>query len=89
MKLINALIVSSLGLSLAACSVSISDSGVHEADVYEGRDDFVTVTLPSGDRDSFNCPDETEVFVVDARDEGRGMIYGCRTASAKIPALEE
>jgi len=86
MKLINAILVSALALSLAACSISIEDGG-YGNDIYDGRADYVTVTLPSGQKDSFRCPQEMEVFVVDDTEEGRGMVYGCRSRGAATPAL--
>lgn len=89
MKLVNATVVSILALSLAACSISVSDSGIHEAEIYEGRDDYVTVTLPSGDKDSFSCPDEMHIFVVDAKDSGGGIVYGCRSDDADVPGRGE
>lgn len=87
MKLVNAAIVSAMALSLSACAVSIGDGDYdYDGDRYH-RDDRVTVTLPSGDKDSFSCPDEMEVFVIDATEEGRGMVYGCRSRDAAMPTL--
>jgi len=86
MKLVNATVVSMLAFSLAACSISVSDSGINEAELHHGRDDYVTVTLPSGRKDTFSCPDEMHIFVVDAKDSGKGIVYGCRSDDAAAPA---
>lgn len=89
MKPLNAILVSALAFSLSACAVSIGDGDYdHDRDGDYRSGDYMTVTLPSGDKDSFSCPEEMDVFVVDATDEGRGMIYGCRTSDAAVPALK-
>jgi len=87
-KLINATLVSVLSLSLSACAISIGD-GDYDYDRdsdHHGRSDYMTVTLPSGDKDSFACPSEMDVFVIDGTDEGKGLVYGCRSKGAAIPA---
>ncbi len=88
MKLINATLVSCAMLSLSACAVSIGDGAYDYDGEHRSRYDNVTVTLPSGDHDSFGCPDEMEAFVVDSVKEGKGMIYGCRSRDAALPALD-
>ena len=89
MKPINAILVSALALSLSACAVSIGDGDYdYDRDGDYHRDDHVSVTLPSGDKDSFSCPDEMDVFVVDATDENRGLIYGCRSRNAPMPTVK-
>jgi len=87
MKLINATLVSALSLSLAACAVSIGDGDYDSGyDSNHRHGDYMTVTLPSGDKDSFSCPDEMDVFVIDGTDQGKGLVYGCRSSGAALPA---
>jgi uncharacterized lipoprotein len=87
MKLINATIVSAVCLTLGACSVSITDDGVKRDYRDYEKDDRITVTLPNGDRDNFSCPAGTTSFVLNRKDEGMGMAYGCRTNGAPMPTL--
>lgn len=85
MKPFNALIVSATCLTLGACAISIGD------DDYDGNhygNDAVTVTLPSGDTSHFRCPDELNIFVVDGTNEGRGLIYGCRSRGVSVPVID-
>ena len=88
MKPINALIVPAACLLLGACSVSITDDGIERDYRDYKKDDRITVTLPNGDRDSFSCPDGTTSFVLNRKDEGLGMVYGCRTNGAPMPSLD-
>lgn len=86
MKAFHVTLVSAASLMLGACSVNISDDGVNRHN--SGYDyDRVTVTLPDGDRDSFSCPQGTSSFVINRKDEGLGMAYGCRTNGAPIPTF--
>ncbi|TNE65497.1 MAG: hypothetical protein EP335_05570 [Alphaproteobacteria bacterium] len=86
MKALNALFVSAAALGLAACSISIEDDG-HQ--VYDGHGrSHMSVTLPSGERDGFSCPKGTDSFVIDRTDEGKGMVYGCRTRDARLPDID-
>lgn len=88
MKAFHAIIVSAAALTLGACSISVTDDGVGR---YHGDYDYdrVTVTLPDGDRDSFSCPQGTSSFVINRKDEGLGMAYGCRTNGSPDVAFEE
>ena len=86
MKPINTILVSAVCLTLGACSVSISEDGMNRS---HSRDyDRLTVTLPNGDRDSFSCPSGTSSFVINRKDEGQGMVYGCRTDGTPMPTLD-
>ncbi|SDD84893.1 hypothetical protein [Kordiimonas lacus] len=86
MKPINAIIMSAACLTLGACAISIEgEKGYHD---YDGHDS-VTVTLPNGDRDRFSCPDGTSSFVINKKDEGKGMVYGCRTNGTPMPTVED
>ena len=87
MKPINAILVSAVCLSLGACSVSISDDGIDRNYRDYEKDDRITVTLPNGDRDRFTCPEGTTSFVLNRKDEGLGMAYGCRTNGSPMPTL--
>lgn len=87
MKPINTIIVSALCLTLGACSVSISEDGVNRHSRSNRDYDRLTVTLPNGDRDSFSCPSGTSSFVINRKDEGQGMVYGCRTDGTPMPTL--
>lgn len=85
MKAFHVTFVSAAALMLGACSVNISDDGVsRHSRSYDT--DRVTVTLPNGSRDSFGCPEGTSSFVINRKDEGLGMAYGCRTNGS--PELE-
>ena len=86
MKPITTIIVSAVCLTLGACSVSISEDGVNRSN--NRNYDRLTVTLPNGDRDSFSCPSGTSSFVINRKDEGQGMVYGCRTDGTPMPTLE-
>ena len=85
MKPINAIPVSAACLLLGACSINVDDGGVSRSH-YSGNKDTVSVTLPSGEKDRFSCPDEMNVFVVDATSSGGGLTYGCRSNDAQLPA---
>lgn len=86
MKVINTIILSAASLSLGACAISIEGEKGH----YNYDDhDSVTVTLPNGDRDRFSCPEGTSSFVINKKDEGKGMVYGCRTNGAPMPTVSE
>ncbi len=88
MKTLNTIIASAVCLGLGACSVSISEDGVnrHSSNYDHDR---ITVTLPNGDRDGFNCPKGTSSFVINRKDEGLGMAYGCRTDGSPMPTFED
>ncbi|MEX0298149.1 MAG: hypothetical protein AB3N28_03705 [Kordiimonas sp.] len=86
MKLINALIVSSAGLALSACSISIDGESTHHR--YDDYTDHMTITLPNGDVDRFSCPKGTSAFVVNKVADGGGLVYGCRTQEAALPTAE-
>lgn len=88
MKAINALILPAVCLSLGACSISVSDDGIDRNYSRGDYNDSVTVTLPNGDRDRFNCPDGTTSFVINLKDEGVGMAYGCRTNGTPMPRID-
>jgi len=89
MRPINALIVSTACFMLGACSISVDDDGIYSGrDHHRSSKDYVSVTLPSGDKDGFSCPDEMDVFIVDATEEGKGLIYGCRSKNAALPNLQ-
>lgn len=88
MKPINIIIVSAVCLSLGACSVRISDDGLDRSYRDYKEDDRITVTLPNGDRDRFTCPEGTTSFVINRKDEGLGMAYGCRTNGTPAPTLD-
>ncbi len=77
MKLINATIVSIAALTLGACAVSIEGGQGHHTN-YD-RDNYISVKLQSGERAEFSCPAEMEVFVHNRVDEGKGLVYGCRS----------
>lgn len=85
MKPINTIIVSAVCLTLGACSVSISEDGLERNYRDYEEDDRITVTLPNGDRDRFTCPEGTTSFVINRKDEGLGMAYGCRTNGSPMP----
>lgn len=87
MKAINAIFLSAACLTLGACSIDIDGDARHFD--HENRSDYVTVTLPNGDHDSFSCPEGTTAFVLNRKDEGKGMVYGCRTNGAPLPAVTE
>lgn len=87
MKPINAITVSAACLLLGACSINVDDGGVSRGH-YDGNRDTVSVTLPSGEKDRFSCPDEMNVFVVDTTNSGGGLVYGCRSNSAELPAQD-
>lgn len=87
MKPINATIISVACLMLGACSVSITDDGIERDYRDYEKDDRITVTLPNGDLDRFSCPEGTTSFVLNRKDEGLGMAYGCRTNGAPMPTL--
>ncbi len=88
MKPITAIIVSGVCLTLGACSVHISDDGIaRDYDDYK-KDDRLTITLPNGERDSISCPRGTSAFVINKSDEGKGIIYGCRTDGTRMPTLD-
>lgn len=87
MKPLKATLVSAVCLTLAACSVNISDDGVERYN-RSYSNDRVTVTLPNGDRDGFTCPEGTSTFVINRKDEGLGMAYGCRTNGSPMPVFE-
>ena len=79
MKAFHVTLATAAAFTLGACSISVTDDGVSR---YNNRDygqDRVTVTLPNGDRDGFSCPEGTSSFVINKKDEGLGMAYGCRT----------
>lgn len=86
MKAFNAILVSAICLPLGACAISIEGEKSHLD--YDDHDS-VTVTLPSGDRDRFSCPEGTTAFVINKKDEGKGMVYGCRTNGAPMPTVED
>lgn len=88
MKPINTIFVSAVCLTLGACSVSISEDGMERSYRDYEKDDRVTVTLPNGDRDRFSCPQGTTSFVINRKDEGLGMAYGCRTNGSPTPTLD-
>jgi len=87
MKAINAIFLSAACLTLGACAITI-DGDDHPRN-YDHGHDSVTVTLPNGDRDRFSCPEGTSSFVINMKDEGKGMVYGCRTNGAPMPVVEE
>lgn len=89
MKLTKAIIVSCAGLMLGACAVTIADDNVDGWE-YGDRDNYdrLTVTLPDGNRDRFSCPPGTSSFVINLKDQGKGMVYGCRTDGTPMPTLE-
>lgn len=84
MKLINALIVSAAGLALGACSISIDGESTHHR--YDDYADHMSITLPNGEIDRFSCPVGTNAFVLNQLEEGKGLVYGCRTNDAPLPA---
>ena len=84
MKPINAIPVSAACLLLGACSINV-DEGVSRGH-YNQNNDYISVTLPSGEKDRFSCPDEMNVFVMDSTSTGGGLVYGCRTNDAAVPA---
>jgi hypothetical protein len=87
MKPLNAIFASAACLALGACAITISDEGVGRGN-YDSDRDFISVKLPSGERGSIRCPEEMEVFVVNATAKGKGMMYGCRTRDAAVPTLD-
>lgn len=87
MKAINAIIMSAACLTLGACAITID--GDDRSWDHDDHRDSVTVTLPNGDRDRFSCPEGTSTFVINMKDEGKGMVYGCRTNGAPMPVVEE
>lgn len=87
MKPFNAILVSAACLALGACSVSISDDGIDRNYRDYEHSDRITVTLPNGDRDRFVCPEGTTSFVLNYKDEGLGMVYGCRTNGTPMPTI--
>ncbi len=87
MRLINALIVSTAGFALSACSISIDGENTHHR--YDDYTDHMTITLPSGETDRFSCPKGTDAFVVNKMADGGGLVYGCRTPDATLPAADE
>ena len=84
MKPINAIIVSAACLGLSACSINVDEGGVNRSH-YKGNRDTVSVTLPSGEKDRFSCPDEMNIFVMDSTNSGGGLTYGCRSNDAQLP----
>jgi len=84
MKPINAMNLSAACLLLGACSINVDEGGVSRGH-YSGNRDTVSVTLPSGEKERFSCPDEMNIFVVDAAGSGGGMVYGCRSNEAAVP----
>ncbi|MCK0069036.1 hypothetical protein [Kordiimonas laminariae] len=80
MKLLNATFVTIAVLSLGACAVSIEGGNGRYDDHHNN---YLTVTLPSGDRDEFSCPTEMQIFVEDNRAQGGGLTYGCRSVDAE------
>lgn len=88
MNKINAILVSAICLTISACSVKISDDGIDRNYRDYENYDRVTVTLPNGDRDRFTCPEGTTSFVLNHKDEGLGMAYGCRTNGSPMPTLD-
>ena len=89
MRPIDAIIVSAACLTLGACSISVDDDGVYSGgDHHRGGRDYVSVTLPSGDKDRLRCPNEMDIFVVDSTAQGKGLIYGCRSRDAALPSAE-
>ncbi len=90
MKSITTILASAVCLTLGACSVSISDDGISRQNRVHrdyDQDDRITVTLPNGDLDRFTCPAGTTSFVINRKDEGKGMAYGCRTNGSAPPTL--
>lgn len=87
MKVTNALIVSAAGLMLGACSISIDGESTHHR--YDDYTDHMTITLPNGETDRFSCPQGTSAFVVNKVADGGGLVYGCRTGDAMLPAAED
>lgn len=85
MKTINTILMSAACLTLGACSFSIEDGG-HQ---YRGGSDYFSVTLPSGERTSIHCPEGTNSFVLNNVEQGKGLIYGCRTLDAPLPSVED
>ena len=88
MKPPKAILASCAGLMLGACSVSISEDGLERDYRDYEKDDRITVTLPNGDRDRFTCPEGTTSFVINRKDKGLGMAYGCRTNGSPVPSLD-
>ena len=87
MKLLRALRVSitpAIFLSLGACAITVSDDGVHRYDDHDYKGDYMTITLPDGDRTSFRCPKELNAFIVN-EDSTDGIIYGCRSDNFPVP----
>lgn len=87
MRVTNALIVSTAGLMLGACSISIDGESTHHR--YDDYTDYMSVTLPNGDTDRFSCPEGTNAFVVNKMAENGGLVYGCRTNDASLPVGQE
>lgn len=85
MKAINAILVSTCALALGACAITIDGEDRHYD--YDDRADHMRVTLPNGDRDSFTCPEGTTAFVINKKDTGQGMAYGCRTEGTPMPTI--
>ena len=84
MKPVNAILVSAACLTLGACSFSINESDYR----HDNASDYVTVTLPSGERNTIRCPEGTHSFVISS-DHGSDLAYGCRTIGAPLPILSE
>lgn len=87
MKAFNTILVSAACLTLGACSIDIDSDGRYVD--YADHEDYMTITLPNGDRDSFSCPEGTNAFVVNKASEGKGMVYGCRTPDAPLPGEDD
>jgi len=86
---INAIFASAACLMLGACSISVDDDGISSGSRHRSyNSDHVSVTLPSGEKDSFSCPDEMDIFIIDNTAEGKGLVYGCRSRGATIPDAE-
>ena len=84
MKMVkNAIALSILSLSLGACAFIVTDDGIsrYDDDNFHGGDHMM-ITLPDGDRVSFNCPRDLNSFVIDNSEEGGGITYGCRSDEA-------
>ena len=84
MKPLNAIFLSAACLTLGACSFSINDGDYR----HDRGSDYVTVTLPSGERNTIRCPEGTSSFVVSS-DHGSEMAYGCRTHGTPLPTVSE
>lgn len=85
MKALRVTLLSAAAFAVSACSVSISEDGMERSYRDYDEDDRITVTLPNGDRDRFTCPEGTTSFVINRKDEGLGMAYGCRTNGSPMP----